>query len=255
MKFDGYTDIGGTGNEFATTQWTVIGKIRSGDGRKRDLVGDLLKRYWKPVYCYLRRKGYDNEQAKDLTQGFFQEVVLGRKLIQQADRAKGRFRTFLLFALEWYLKSVHRKKTAKKRLPESRMIPLERIDPADLPEPVDGLTPKDSFNYTWVSALLDKVLAEVEAECCNHGITLHWKAFHARVLAPIMENTEPPSLAKICDKYGIEDGTKASNMIVTVKRRFQAALKQHLRQSVTSDAEVNEELRELMQFFSKKSAR
>jgi len=255
VKFNGHTEMGGTGDEFATTQWTAIGKIRSGDARKQDLIGDLLKKYWKPVYCYLRHKGYDNEQAKDLTQGFFQEVVLGRKLIQQADKAKGRFRTFLLFALERYLKSVHRKQTAQKRIPKNRIVQLERIDPAELPEPVQGLNATESFNYTWVSALLDKTLEEVEAECRTSEMTVHWKIFQVRVLAPIMENAEPAPLAEICDKYGIEDGTKASNMIVAVKRRFQAALKRHLRQLVSSDAEVNEELRELMQFFAKNSAR
>ncbi|MHC4528220.1 MAG: RNA polymerase sigma factor [Planctomycetota bacterium] len=255
MKPNGYTDMGGTGSGFATTQWTAIGQIRSGDGRKRDLVGDLLKKYWKPVYCYLRHKGYDNEQAKDLTQGFFQEVVLSRKLIHQADKAKGRFRTFLLLALERYLKSVHRKKTAKKRIPKDRIFQIEQIDPADLPEPVPGLTPKDSFNYAWVSALLDKMLEEVEAECQADGKTLHWKVFEAKVVQPIMENTEPPSLTDICEKYGVEDGTKASNMIVTVKRRVQAVLKSHLRQSVSSNAEVSEELRELMQFYVGRSAR
>ena len=122
MKYNGHTEMGGPGGKFGTTQWTAIGKIHSDDAHRRDLVGDLLDKYWKPVYCYLRHKGYDNEQAKDLTQGFFNEVVLGRKLIQQADKAKGRFRTFLLFALERHLKSVHRKKTAKKRIPESRVI-------------------------------------------------------------------------------------------------------------------------------------
>jgi len=247
--------MGGPREGFQTTRWATIGQIRSGDGRRRDLIGDLLKKYWKPVYCYLRRKGYDNEQAKDLTQGFFQEVVLGRELIQQADKAKGRFRTFLLFALERYLKSVHREKTAKKRTPERGMIHLAELDPAELPEPVHGLDATESFNYTWVSSLLDKMLEEVEAECKTHDLAVHWKVFHAKVLAPIMEDTKPPTMAEICDKYGIEDGAKASNMIVAVKRRFQAALKRHVRQSVLSNAEVNEELRELMQFFAKNSAR
>jgi len=255
MKFDGHTEIGGTGREFATTQWTVIGQIRSSDERKQDLINDLLKKNWKPVYCSLRHKGYNNEQAKDLTQGFFHEVVLGRKLIQQAYKAKGRFRTFLLFALERYLKSMHRRKTAKKRIPEHNLVQLEYIDPTNLPEPVNNLAAGDCFNYAWVSALLDKMLEEIETECCADDKEVHWKVFYARVLTPIMENADPPSLKEICDKYGIEDQAKASNMIITVKRRFQTTLKRHLRQSVSSDTDVNEELRELMQFFIKKSAR
>ncbi|HUT31716.1 MAG TPA: hypothetical protein VMX13_18150 [Sedimentisphaerales bacterium] len=255
MSSDGHTDMGGTGGEFATTQWTAIGQIRSAEARKEALIDDLLRKYWKPVYCCLRHKGYDNEQAKDLTQGFFHEVVLGRELIQQADRARGRFRTFLLFALERYLKSAHRKKTAKKRLPQHNRIRLEQTDPADLPQPVDGLSAGECFNYTWVSALLDKMLAEVEQQCRQHKLDLHWNLFCDRVVQPIMEASEPPSMAELCQKYGIDGTAAASNMLVAVKRRFQTALRQHLRESVSSDEAVNEELRELMQFFAKNSAR
>ncbi|MHC4543937.1 MAG: RNA polymerase sigma factor [Planctomycetota bacterium] len=253
MSFEEQTSIGGTGKTFQTTHWTAIEKIKSGDDTcNRALIGDLLKTYWKPVYCYLRHKGYDNEQAKDLTQGFFHEIVLGRKLIHQADHAKGQFRTFLLIALDRYLASVYLKQTAQKRIPKSRLIRLNDIEPLDLPKAVDGLTSEESFNYTWISELLDQMIAEVEAECCTHGMTVHWKVFHTRVLQPIVESTEPPSLAEICNKYGVEDGIKASNMIFTVKRRFQAALKRHLRQRVASEAQVNEELVQLTQFLTKK---
>ena len=93
MRHDDYTDVGGTGEAFLTTHWSIIEDVSSGDEDKnRALIGLLLNRYWKPVYCYLRRHRYDNEQAKDLTQGFFHEVVLGRGLIQKAEKYKGRFR-------------------------------------------------------------------------------------------------------------------------------------------------------------------
>lgn len=255
MKSDEYTSIGGTRRTFQTTHWTAIEKIGSNDDIcNQALVGDLLKTYWKPVYCYLRQKGYSNEEAKDLTQGFFHEIVLGRKLIQRADHTKGRFRTFLLTALDRYLTSIHRRQTAQKRVPKDKFVQLEHIDLADLPEPVGELTSEESFNYAWVSELLDQMLAEVEAECGTRGMTVHWKVFHARVLQPIIESTEPPSLAEICNRFSIEDGIKASNMIFAVKRRFQAALKRHLRQSVASDADIGKEMRELMRFLSKKTA-
>jgi RNA polymerase sigma-70 factor (ECF subfamily) len=253
MKSDEYTSVGGNQSSFRTTQWTAIEKIGSHDDvHSRALISDLLKTYWKPVYCYLRRRGYGNEQAKDLTQGFFHEIVLGRKLVRRADRTKGRFRTFLLTALDRYLTSTHRKETAQKRMPKDRLVQLADIDPADVPEPVGGLTCEESFNYAWVSELLDQMLAEVEAECRQHGMTAHWQLFYARVLQPTIQGTEPPSVAEICGKYGVESGIKASNMIFSVKRRFQAALKRHLRQSVASEADVSDEMRELMQFLSKK---
>jgi DNA-directed RNA polymerase specialized sigma24 family protein len=250
-----HTSMGGTGEAFLTTHWSAIGRIAGdGDRDNQALINELLKRYWKPVYCFLRRKGSDNEQAKDLTQGFFQEVVLDRELIQRADQARGRFRTFLLSALEQYLARVHRKETARKRIPKDKLVRLEQIDPAELPELVGELTPEESFNYAWVSELLDRLLADVEAKYRADDKALHWQVFHSRVLQPIMEHAQPPSLPQICQMYGIEDERKASNIIGTVQRRLRTALKRRLRRSVTGDADVDEELRELMQIFSKKGA-
>lgn len=251
MRPHEHTSMGGGNEAFLTTQWSVLDGIAlNGDTKSHDLIDGLLKRYWKPVYCFLRRKGYDNEQAKDLTQGFFQEVVLARDLIQRADRTRGRFRTFLLSALEQYLGRVHRKETARKRIPRDKLIQWDNIDPADLPEPVTGLTAEQSFNYAWVSDLLDTMLPEVQAACHSQGKTIHWKVFHDRVLQPIMENVPAPSLKEICDKYGIENTEKASNMIITVNRRFRATLKRHLRRAVANNSEVEQELEELMRIFS-----
>ncbi|MHC4118782.1 MAG: RNA polymerase sigma factor [Planctomycetota bacterium] len=250
-----HTSMGGTAEVFLTTHWSAIGKIAAdGDTASQALINELLKRYWKPVYCFLRRKGYDNEQAKDLTQGFFEEVVLERELLRRADQARGRFRTFLRSALEQYLARVHRKETAQKRMPKEKLVGLEQIDPAELSGPVGELTPEESFDYAWVSQLLDKLLAEVEAKCRADGKSLHWQVFHDRVLQPIMEEARPPSLAEICARYAIEDERKASNMIVTVNRRFRAALNRHLRRSVAGDGEVDGELQELMQILSARSA-
>ena len=157
MKADKYTSMGGAKRTFGATHWTAIEAIGSkDDARSRALVCDFLRAYWKPVYCYLRRKGYDNEQAKDLTQGFFHEIVLGRKLIQRADHMKGRFRTLLLTALDRYITSVYRKQTAQKRIPKDKLVQLEHTGPADLPEPIQELTSEESFNYAWVSELLDR---------------------------------------------------------------------------------------------------
>jgi hypothetical protein len=67
MREHDYTDMGGTGQAFLTTHWSVIKAAGPGDEDKdRALIGLLLNQYWRPVYCYLRRKGFPNEQAKDL---------------------------------------------------------------------------------------------------------------------------------------------------------------------------------------------
>lgn len=121
---DDYTEIGGTRGDFMTTHWSLVEKAGSPEHDKdRVFIGLLLNRYWKPVYCYLRGKGHDNEQAKDLTQGFFHEVVLERQLIAKADAAKGRFRSFLLIALDRYLVNTLSEKRLKSDPPRASLFP------------------------------------------------------------------------------------------------------------------------------------
>jgi len=249
---DDMTEMGGVGEAFLTTHWSLIEDVDSGDlDKNRALLGLLLSRYWKPVYCYLRRKGYENEQAKDLTQGFFHEVVMGRSLIKKADQSKGRFRSFLLIALNRYLITARTGQAAQKRIPKSKLVSLNVTDLPELHQATSELTPEDTFNYAWVSSLLEQILQEVEAKCHEDGKTVHWHVFHDRVLEPIMDKTEPPSMKEIRRRYGIQSEAKASNMMVTVKRRFQIVLKSHLRHLVVSDDQVDEELAEIMRFLPK----
>jgi hypothetical protein len=79
----------------------------------------------------------------------------------------------------------------------------------------------------------------------------HWDLFYDRVLDPIVTETEPPPLEELCRKYDIEAPTRASNMIFVVKRRFQAALKRLLRQSVASETEIDDEMIALMEFLAR----
>ena len=247
--------MGGTKDSFETTRWTQIQKAKTHDQQRRQAsVNNLMSRYWKPVYCYLRRKGYNNEDAKDLTQGFFFEIVFGRELIQKADKTKGRFRTFLLTALDRYITSVYRKKTAKKRLPEHGLAQLEDAELPDIPIANSKICPGQTFHYAWAIDLLDQVLTKIREEYCSTDRTTHWEVFQATVVAPILEDAEPPSLAELCEQYRIESEKKASNMVITVKRRFRTVLRNHVRQFVQSDSEVEDEIRALIEILSKGGA-
>ncbi|MFC1652593.1 hypothetical protein ACFL3F_02630 [Planctomycetota bacterium] len=251
MKRRDQTSMGGEAETFFTTHWSLIEDIQSGQDKDRILIGSLLERYWKPVYCFLRRKGYGNEQAKDLTQGFFHEIVLNRGLIKRADQAKGRFRSFMLHALGEYLIDQRRKESAQKRVPKEKRVPLDMVEPPALPERITRLGPEDCFHYAWKSALLDHTLSEVQARCLEQGFQTHWHLFRERVVQPTLENLEPPSLKQICARHHIEDEAKASNMIITVKRRFQAALQKNVRTTVISANETHDELKEILTLFPK----
>ena len=253
MQRRGYTDMGGVGGAFLTTHWSLIEDVKKQPDQDCALIGLLLERYWKPVYCYLRRKGYDNEQAKDLTQGFFHEIVLNLNLFGRADQSKGRFRSFLLYALNQYLMNEKRRETAQKNIPKHKIVSLDAIGPPSLPQTIIESNPEDSYHYAWVSAMLDQVLSDVKHAYCEQGMETHWSIFSERVVEPMLSSAAPPSLTAICDKYGIESEKKASNMIVTVKRRFQSALKQYIRSTVASESQMADELKEILKFLPKKA--
>jgi RNA polymerase sigma-70 factor (ECF subfamily) len=251
MREKDETDMGGERETFLTTHWSLIEDVQSREDKDHALIGLLLDKYWKPVYCYLRRKGYSNEEAKDLTQGFFHEVVLSRELVRRADQSRGRFRSFLLHALNQYLIDEKRRQTSLKRIPRDKLVPLDFTDPPVLPHIISMQAPEECFNYAWKSTLLDQSLSQVHEKCSEQGMETHWHVFREKVVKPILDDVKPLSLNEICAKYNIENETRASNMIVTVKRRFQAALKKNVRNTVISEDQIDEELREILKFFPK----
>jgi len=246
-----HTSMGGERNAFLTTHWSLIENVKEHRDKDRALIGLLIKRYWKPVYCYVRRKGYDNEQAKDLTQAFLHEVVLNRRLVDRAESSKGRFRSFLLHALNQYLLDKHRKETTIKNIPSEKLVPLDIVEPSTLSQRISKLDAEQSFNYVWKANLLERAIAEVKDRYMKRGMETHWYVFQDRLLSPILEGKEPPSLREICRQYDIEKEATVSNMLNTVKKLFRSVLKNHVHQTVISGVVAEEELKEIFKFIEK----
>jgi len=237
---------------FQTTHWTEIIAARTvHEDHRREVFQELCVKYWKPVYAYLCRKGCDTEKAKDLTQGFFQDILLEKQLVQQAQQSKGRFRSFLLTALNRYVINEHKYQHAAKRRPKEGFVPLEAFDPSTIEASSASHSPEQAFNYTWASELLRQVYTEVKNACQASGKTIHWQVFDRKVLSPILHGTPSPSMKTLSVELNIKKEESAYNMLNTVKRIFRAKLNNHLRQLVSSDTEIDEEFHELMNIFSR----
>jgi RNA polymerase sigma-70 factor (ECF subfamily) len=257
MAWHDRTDMGGEDSAFQTTHWTMIRAACSAvePSKRAEAMAWVLGRYWRPVYCYLRRKGYGNDEAKDLVQDFFHEAVLRRELLQWASQEKGRFRTLLLHALRQHCSNVRRDNAARKRHPAGALVSLDAADAQKLATGNPEADPEQAFHYAWASQLLDEVLLAVRAGCNAEGKQVHWDVFRERVLEPILTGAAPPPLPTLCQRYRIPYEAKASNMIVTVKRRFQKEMAQRIREVVGSDADVEQEIVDLLKILSKGSAR
>lgn len=236
-----YTTMGGLNTQFPPTEWTRVIEPAIGQNIQKELV----HRYWKPVYCYLRHKGCSNEEAKDLTQGFFTEIILDSNLFNSIDRSKGKFRSLLLTALNHYVIDVARHNKRLKRHPVI-LVSLED----DLSISTESLAnPEAAFDYAWATDVLNETLKKLEAECRRDGLVQHWEVFQARILRPIFEQKSPESIRAICQRLGIVNEAKVSNMIVTVKRRFKQLLERNVGKYVDSNEDVNLEIRRLLDLF------
>ena len=247
--------MGGYNELLESTQWSQVRQAAQGSGaEQRDALGGIALQYWKTVYCFFLRKGFDSERAKDLTQGFFTDVILGRGLAGKADPSKGRFRSLLLKAAENYANDFRRKEAAAIRKPDKPLVSLEGLDGARLIVSCDTESPAEAFNRTWASALLGKVLDEVHQQCTQADQATHWAVFQARVLRPITDGEPAVPYADLCKQLNIARPDQAATMNTTVKHKFEATLRRHVRQWVDSDDDVAEEIVELMRILSQPAA-
>jgi hypothetical protein len=153
-------------------------------------------------------------------------------------------------ALSRFSSDTRRDRARQVRAPKGALFSLDGPDLANIEIPAAAATPETAFDYAWVTDLLDQVLAEVRTECSNSSMATHWEVFRLRVLAPIFEDTRKPSLSKVCRECGVENERTASNMIITVNRRFQKVLKRRLKELTGSEAEAEAEFAEILRFLS-----
>jgi len=148
---------------FVSTQWSMV--MRAG-GESNEVSAAALERlcqqYWQPLYYFVRRRGYSEHDAQDLTQGFFARL-LDKRLLGAADRERGRFRTFLLTALENFLVNEWDKANRLKRGGGHEFVSVEAEAGYRL-LPLDTLTPERAFERRWVQTVIETVLRRLRSE-------------------------------------------------------------------------------------------
>ena len=161
----------GAGPQFAATSWTnVMAARQSGSPEGAAALEKLCRAYWYPLYAYLRRKGHDPHQAQDLNQEFFYRL-LKENFLGAVDRKRGRFRSFLLAALNHFLSNQRDFERAAKRGGGQPILSLDETDAEDrfLLEPASDLSPEKIFERNWFLALFDQALARLREEQAAAG--------------------------------------------------------------------------------------
>ncbi len=227
---------------FATTHWSVVLAAGHGEGTAAAFALEALcESYWHPLYVYLRKRGYSPGDAQDLTQGFFARLLEGG-WVAKADAAKGRFRTFLLTALNRFVANEWDRSRAQKRGGGQANCPFdteaaERACAAANP----GASPDAVYDRQWALTLLERVLARVESEQENAG-----RKEDFAILSPHLAS-ERGSIpyAEIGSRLGMSEAA-ARQAVHRLRKRFRQAFREEIARTVDKEGEIEEEIRHLL---------
>lgn len=198
---------------FPVTHWTdIVAARREGSPLAAAALERLCSTYWYPIYAYIRRKGHSDADAKDITQGFFHHI-LERNLLGSADRSRGKFRSFLLGSLNYFLANLRDFDQAKKRGGGSILISLDEKagDERYALEPVDDLSPEKLFERRWALDLHAQAILHLREEYARQG-----KERLFDQLKPFLsDQTDPGEYVELSRSLGMTPGavTTATNRL------------------------------------------
>ena len=227
---------------FVTTHWSlVVTAARSDTTRARAALEKLCRAYWLPIYTFIRRQGRNPHDAQDLTQAFFARL-LEKNYLADADRGRGRFRSFLLASLKHFLANEWDKAGAKKRGGRQPVIPLDAADAESACdfEPADNATPEKIFERRWALALLEQVLRRLREEYTRDGK----KTLFEQLKPTLTEASRAVRYADIAARLGTSEGAvKAA--VHRLRRRYREILRAEIADTVADPGEIEDEIRNL----------
>ncbi len=230
------------GTRFTTTHWSVVlAAGGSGSPAADDALAQLCRDYWYPLYAFVRRRGHDATEAQDLTQEFFRRL-LEKNYLAAVDRRKGRFRSFLLAAVEHFLANEWRRSRAFKRGGGERLISIDDAAEARyLAEPHTDLSPERVYQRRWAVAFLEKVLARLRAETVERGTETSFD----RLKGYLAGDRAMVTYRDLAREW--ETTEAAVKMAVSrLRRRYAELLREELAGTVSSPDEIEDELRALL---------
>ncbi len=205
----------------------------------REALESLCKKYWSPLYAFIRRSGKSPHDAEDLTQAFFGFIVKG-DLLRKATPERGRFRSFLLGSLKHFIADAHDRANALKRGGRTEFVPLP-LEGSYSAEPVDALSPEKLFERRWAMTLLSQARKRLEDEYTAAG-----KASFYRELSLFnAADAEAPSYAVTAARLSIPENTLKSG-VRRLRLRYRELLREEISQTVDSPLEVDEEIQYLL---------
>ena len=230
------------GGQFSTTRWSVVllaGRTLSPESAAA--LEKLCRAYWPPIYCFARRKGWNDADAQDLTQQFFAHL-LARNDFGGVDPRKGKFRTFLLAAFTHFLANEYDRLRAQKR---GGGVPILSLDALPLEEagelaPAGDASPGAQYDLRWAKTILETALHRLAEEMLLNG-----KPDGLAALKPFLTaNAAPGDYAAVAARLEVAEAS-VPVLVHRLRQRYRELVRAEVAQTVTSPAELEEEMRHL----------
>ena len=234
-------------SEFSTTHWSVVLLAGQDDSpQAAQALEQLCQTYWYPLYAYVRRQGHSPEDAQDLTQEFFTQL-LAKHYLARVDPRKGKFRSFLLAGLKNLLRDEHDKASRLKRGGGQAVLSLDAqtAEARYQLEPMDQDDPERAFERSWAQALVERVLARLEQEHVQAGKTEHFACLK-QFLTGAKDYQDYPAVAEHLEMT--EGATRVA--VHRLRQRFGELFREEVADTLTDPGEIAAEMRHLLSVLS-----
>ena len=230
-------------SQFVTTSWTqVLAAREAASTESRQALEDLCHAYWYPLYALVRRQGFDADEAKDLTPGYFAQI-LEKGYLDDFDPSLGRFRVFLKTSVKHFLSKERDKARAWKNGGRADIVSLDLDDGEGRysHEPVERLTPEEIYERRWALTILDRALGRLRGELVEADRAAEFDALKGFLTGeeprlPYREVAAALSMTEAAVKMSVH----------RLRQRFGALLRQEIAETVARPDDVDDEVRHLL---------
>jgi RNA polymerase sigma-70 factor (ECF subfamily) len=229
---------------FPTTQWQLVQNLKDGsDEARRRALGDIISLYGAPLMAYALRHAHGTrttEDCEDLLNDFFLRCIEGG-ILAHADKARGRFRNFLMTSFKYFVLNEQRSRQTQRRSPRGGFVSLAllREEMGAALEPRSNETPEDAFHRVLRRAQFDRVLAEFDSRCRAAGNEVLFRMFLLRDVTPGRDGIPPPAYGTLAQMLGLASENAANKIALAAREEF----RQLLLDAVGSDCATAEEAR------------
>ena len=231
------------GDAFLTTRWSLVLKAggAGAETESRAALESLCRSYWQPLYFFARRQGHGPEAAADFTQDVF-ALIAGGELLQRVSQERGRFRSYLLGVLKNVMSQAREREAATKRGGGAAKLSLDCMEAEERYRlcPADHESPEVIFDRHWAQTVMARTLERLAADYAAAGHADRFAVLKDYLLTGKQETSGATAAAAL----GMTDAALRS-AIFKVRQRFAATLRAEVAETVSSEAEAEEELRHL----------